>query len=349
METQVLQVDPQRPDPQSIQSAADVLKQGGLVAFPTETVYGLGANAMDGDALSRIFVAKQRPTSDPIIAHIASVAQLTDLAVDVPDVAWDLADAFWPGPLTLILKRSPTVPDLIAEGRDTIAIRIPAHPITRAILTAAGLPIGAPSANRFTRPSATQASHVLEDLGGRIDMIIDGGNASIGLESTVLDLTSDPPRILRPGGLVIDRIRVVLPGVEFAPAYVQETEGHQSPGQMLKHYSPRATVLLFRGERRESTLERMALKAAELRDEDREVGALVTDEDAHALGEVAQIEQLGGEADAEEQARQLFAALRRLDERGVDTILVREPDRVGLGQALSDRLVRAAVGRVIEC
>jgi L-threonylcarbamoyladenylate synthase len=348
VKTRVIQIDPGHPASAELEAAAQCLRDGGLVAFPTETVYGLGANALDADALAKIFVAKQRPRSDPIIAHIAELEQLQELAVEIPDTTWRLTKAFWPGPLTLILKRHPAVPDLIAEGRDTVAVRMPAHPIARELLRLTRRPVGAPSANRFTRPSATSAAHVLEDLDGRIDMVIDGGPATIGVESTVLDLSSAQPTVLRPGGLALEDLQSVVPEAVYRPAHVTAHEGHQSPGQLIKHYSPRASVHLFRGIDRGAVLDRMAETASLEAGQGRRVGALLTEEDARDLQADAAIEFLGPAVDPEAQAKVLFAALRNLDARGVDVILVREPAGAGLERALADRLLRAAEGRVVE-
>jgi len=348
MDTQLLTVDSKHPAPEAIAAAAALLRAGELVAFPTETVYGLGANALDAEALAKIFVAKARPTNDPIIAHIADRLQLRDLARDIPAVAAELADAFWPGPLTLILRRAPGVPGIIAEGRDTIAVRMPAHPVARALLQAAGIPVGAPSANTFTRPSATTAQHVLEDLDGRIAMVLDGGRATIGVESTVLDLSGDAPRVLRPGGVTLEALRDVLPDVQLAPGYVSERDGSHSPGQMLKHYSPRAQVLLFRGDDREQLRIAMQTTAREELARGAKVGALVMEEGREDLPTAVNRFALGPERDVDAAARSLFAGLRALDAAGVDIILVRDPARSGLGAALADRLLRAAEGRVIE-
>jgi L-threonylcarbamoyladenylate synthase len=349
MQTRLLQVDPKHPQADRIEAAAQLLRDGGLVAFPTETVYGLGANALDAKALEKIFIAKQRPTSDPIIAHIVDVSQLTELARDIPALAWTLAEHFWPGPLTLILKRAPAVPDIIASGRDTIALRMPAHPVARALLRAADVPVGAPSANTFTRPSATRATHVQEDLDGRIDMILDGGPTDIGLESTVLDLTGRSPQVLRPGGVTLEALQQILPGVELASSYVSVEEGSHSPGQLLKHYSPRAQMRLFRGEDRSRILAAMRQTAEHESAAGLTVGALVATEDAKTLADVAEVQTLGSERDLEAIGHGLFAALRALDARGVDLILVRDPGRIGLGAALWDRLLRAAEGQVVDC
>ena len=345
-ETQVFQVDPTNPDPKVIELAADVLRTGRLVAFPTETVYGLGANALDAAAIERIFSAKQRPAGDPVIAHIHNFGQLEMLAVCVPDIARTLAERFWPGPLTFVLYRAANVPANIAAGRDTIAVRMPAHPVARALLESAGVPIAAPSANTFSRPSATTAAHVLEDLRGRVDVVLDGGPATIGLESTVLDLTGAQPAILRPGGVVMGALRQVIPEVEFAPRYVAENETESSPGQMLKHYSPRAQVVLFRGTL-SATLAIMSETAQKHLVAGRRVGVLVADEDACTFDSPVVTVRLGARRDLATISSNLFAGLRYLDSQQVDVILSRDFGQEGLGSALWDRLIRAAEGRVV--
>ena len=348
MHTQLIKVDPAAPDPAAIARAARVLRRGGLVAFPTETVYGLGANAMDARALARIYAAKQRPAGDPIIAHIASTSMLETLAVDIPRAAYTLAQRFWPGPLTLILRRAPAVPDAIARGMHTVAVRMPAHPVAQALIAAAATPIGAPSANTFTRPSATTAAHVLEDLDGRIDMVLDGGATPIGLESTVLDLSGDTPTVLRPGGVLLEELRSVLPDLAASPKYLREDADSVAPGQMLKHYSPRARVLLFSGVEPEAVFSAMRARADALQAEGRQVGLLLPDELCGSLPAAMHTVALGPRGDLAGMGRRLFAALRELDSRGVDVILVADPGRAGIGAALWDRLLRAAEGTVIE-
>src|SRR4051812_40352134 len=248
--TIVIHVDPSAPDAAAIGRAAEVLLRGGLVAFPTETVYGLGANARDAAAVQRIFVAKGRPASDPLIVHIAALDQLDSVAKNVPALAHSLAQAFWPGPLTLVLQRRSAILATVSAGRDTVAVRIPDHAVPLALARAAGVPIAAPSANMFTRPSPTAAAHVLEDLHGRIDLLLDGGTTPIGLESTVLDLTGAQPALLRPGGVSMEALRQHIPDLVFVPRYVENASAAAalaSPGMLLKHYSPRAELLLFAG------------------------------------------------------------------------------------------------------
>src|SRR5262245_25908167 len=248
--TQMIAVDPAAPDPATIQIAAQVLLAGGLVAFPTETVYGLGANALDALAVNRIFVAKGRPASDPLIVHLAALAQIGEVAEDIPALAYELARVFWPGPLTLVLRRGARVPANVAAGRDTVAVRMPNHLVPLDLARVAGVPIAAPSANLFTRPSPTLAQHVLDDLRGRVELVLDGGPTPIGLESTVLDLTQDPPAVLRPGGLAVEALLPYIPSLRFQPAYLtadDEATGQAAPGMLLKHYSPSAEIILLTG------------------------------------------------------------------------------------------------------
>jgi len=345
-DTQVYRVDANAPDPDIIAVAARTLQQGGLVAFPTETVYGLGADALDSDAINRIYDAKKRPATDPVIAHIHDITQLEYLARDVPPTAYKLASRFWPGPLTLILKRAEAVPVNIATGRDTIAIRMPSHPVAVALLKAANLPIAAPSANTFTRPSATSAHHVLQDLDGRVDIVLDGGSTTIGLESTVLDLTQDVPVVLRPGGITVDALREVLPHVQLKPRYnADDSESESSPGQMLKHYSPSAQVMVYTGEHR-AVMDAIHRECARRLSTGERVGVLLLRDDIDSLPGDVQLYDLGD--DVETVSKRLFDGLRVLDLQGVDVILTRDFGREGLGAALWDRLVRAAEGNVIK-
>jgi len=343
--TIVLTVDPTRPDAASIAQAAKVLRNDGLVAFPTETVYGLGANALSATAIDRIYWAKQRPANDPIIAHIHDVAQLATLAVDVSEAAYRLAESFWPGPLTLVLRRAAGVPANIAAGLGTVAVRMPSHDVARALLQTADLPIAAPSANTFTRPSATTATHVLEDLDGRVDLVLDAGPTTIGLESTVIDMTGDDPVVLRPGGATLDALRSVLPDLRLSPRYVKD-EATTSPGQMLKHYSPRAKVIAYTGADGPTLLDTLVAAARTHVEAGRKVGVLVADRDRERFAGFAQTVPLGDGVHA--ISRRLFAALRDLDHMNVDVILVRDFGRDGLGTAIWDRLLRAAEGDVVQ-
>lgn len=344
--TRVLKVNPQKPEPEVIRRAADALKSGKLVSFPTETVYGLGANALDSAAIGKIYRAKRRPAGDPIIVHIHAVEQLASLTTELPSPVSDLKERFWPGPLTLVLRRAPHVPANIATGRETIAVRMPDHPVALALLQVADIPIAAPSANIFSRPSATTATHVLEDLEGHVDIVLDGGATRIGLESTVLDLTSNRPIVLRPGGLVINELRRVIPDVIVSPRYTSTEETETSPGQMLKHYSPRAQVFVYSGSLA-GVLEAMRTDATRRQESGYRVGILVTDEDSTQFAGNFDVLSLGKAHDLDAISHNLFAGLRDLDSHQVDFILVRDFGREGIGTALWDRLIRAAEGRVI--
>ena len=340
--TSVLPVDARNPDPAAIAAAADIIRAGGLVAFPTETVYGLGADATDAQAVAGIFRAKGRPANDPLIVHIAELAQLDDCARDIPDMARSLCEKRFPGPLTVVLRKSPRIPDKLSAGLDTVALRMPDHPVALALIRAADRPIAAPSANTFSRPSPTTAQHVLDDLAGKVDLILDAGQARIGVESTIVSLVDDPPRLLRPGGVPLEALREWLPDLLNAPQFVDETAAAPAPGTMLQHYSPRATVLLFRGD---DASVHSAIRSEIARQA--KVGLLLMNSDCERLNDIdAPTFNLG--MDSQQAAERLFAGLRALDKAGVDVILARAPQRQGLGLALYDRLLRAAVGKVID-
>jgi L-threonylcarbamoyladenylate synthase len=345
--TAILAVDPDRPDPAAIARAAEVIQRGGLVAFPTETVYGLGAHALNPTAVRRIFEAKGRPSTDPLIVHVAHLDQVAPLLASQPALVDLLARRFWPGPLTIVLPRSPLVPDDVTAGLETVAIRIPAHPIARALLEAAGLPIAAPSANLFSRPSPTRAAHVLDDLDGRIEMILDGGPTTVGIESTVLDLSGPVPTILRPGAVTPEMLLEVVPAVELrASGKVGADEAMRSPGLLEKHYSPRAPLTLYEGEA-PAVLKRLTADAHAHAARGQTVGIVLADED-HLDG--GRIVRLGPEREPATVALRLYSALRNLDEAGIDLILVRGfAADTGLGLAIQDRLRRAAAGRIVHC
>jgi len=345
--TLVARVERDGPSPETIALAGEVIRRGGLVAFPTETVYGLGANALDAVAITHIFEAKQRPANDPIIVHIASPQQLDQIALEVPTAAYDLAQSFWPGPLTLVLMKRPAIPDNVTAGRQTVAIRLPDHPVARALLENAGVPIGAPSANRFSRPSPTTAAHVLADLDGHVDVVLDAGSTRIGVESTIIDMTSDPPQVLRPGGVAIEALRAILPDVVYQPRYLPETVASApAPGTLLKHYAPRAQVIVHEGPH-DLVIHQLIATARDLAKQGRRVGLLLPDADVNQFGALpVHVTPLGQDESA--QAANLYGALRDLDEAGVDVILAALPPETGLSTALRDRLMRAAEGQVIR-
>jgi L-threonylcarbamoyladenylate synthase len=326
MACETVAVDPQNPDAAKIARAAEVLRQGGLVAFPTETVYGLGANALDAAAVARIFAAKGRPATNPIIVHVPDIAGARALVADWPPVAEQLAARFWPGPLTLVLARSPIVPDIVTAGGPTVAVRVPAHPVARALLDAAGVPVAAPSANRSTRLSPTRAEHVLRDLGERIDLLVDGGPTPGGLESTVLDVTTMPPRLLRPGLVTKAQLeRLVGPIVHLAAASGEEPR--RSPGLQEKHYAPRTALELAEDGRRRVE----ALVAQGLR-----VGWVTLSAETGVAATVPMPH------DAPAFSAALYAVLHNLDLQGLDRIVIDLPPETDEWLAVHDRLRRAA-------
>jgi len=354
--TEVIRVAPDSPDPTALARAAECLRRGGLVAFPTETVYGLGVNAFDRQAVRRLFAAKERPPHDPLIVHVTSIDSIAALATRVPAHLEKLARRFWPGPLTLIVPRSRHVPDEVTAGLSTVAVRVPLHPVARALIEAAGVPVAAPSANLFSRPSPTQASHVIDDLNGRIDFVVDGGATTIGVESTVLDLTSDPPTILRPGAVTMEMLREVLGCVEMSrvatAANSVSASPLPSPGMLEKHYSPRAALTLFEGQASAALSSLVGVARDEL-SRGRSVAIIAAEEDRGELTGLASdpklvVRVIGSQDAPALVATRLYATLRELDAAGADVILVHGFREDGLGAAVQDRLRRAAAGRVVR-
>lgn len=354
--TVTLAVDRAAPEPAAIAEAAAVLRRGGLVAFPTETVYGLGGAALDPAAVAAIFAAKGRPATDPVIVHLATADDVPLVAAGIPAAAATLGAAFWPGPLTLIVPRRDVVPAAVTAGLPSVAVRVPAHPVALALLRAAGTPVAAPSANRFSRPSPTTAAHVLADLDGAVDVVLDAGATDVGVESTIVDCTVDPPVIRRAGGITREQIAAVLPEVGVVTTEGTAADAQLAPGQLLRHYAPTAPVTVYAGEA-DAVARRIAAEARTHTASGRRVGVLAPDEVLTALapalaataarGRVTAA-TLGRRGTPDEAARRIFAALRTLDAAGVDVILAAGPDRDGLGAAVWDRLRRAAEGRVIQ-
>ncbi len=354
IETEVVVVDPVHPEAAKIERAAALIRAGEVVVFPTETVYGLGADALQPRAVERIFVAKGRPLSDPLIVHIADEDALRELAATLPEYVEELARAFWPGPLTLIVPRSARVPSLVTAGLETVAVRMPRHPVALALIRAVGSPIAAPSANRFMHVSPTTAQHAFADLNGRVPLILDGGPCEVGVESTVLDLCADVPTILRPGGVSLEELQTVLPNVRVATRHIPVPDDAQAgeraqkaPGQLLTHYAPAVPLILFAGSV-ESMRGAMLAEVRRRRENGELVGVLVADEDIPVFqGSGALAQSLGNAAAPAQVAVKLFAGLRALEAAGVDVILCRSFDEQGLGLAVRDRLLRAA-GKVVE-
>ncbi len=328
---------------QAAAEAARLLRQGRLVIIPTETVYGLAANALDPAAVAGIFAAKGRPGDNPLIVHIADREMLAPLVRRLPESAKALAEAFWPGPLTLVLPKSGQVPDITSGGLDTVAVRMPGHPTALEIIRRSGLPLAAPSANRSGSPSPTSARHCIADMQGRVDAIVADGDCAVGVESTVLSLTGPIPVLLRPGGVTVLQLREALGRVELHPsvtAALAAGDTAASPGMKYKHYAPAAQLTILHGSAE-------AFAAYVNRQAAPGVFALCFDEDARSRAIAPPCITYGGENAPEEQARQLFDALRRLDEQGAETVYARAPRPEGIGLAVYNRLLRAAAFREI--
>ena len=326
-----------------ISAAAKILREGGLVAIPTETVYGLGANGVDPNAVNRIFEAKGRPQDNPLILHVTGAQWLPRYCRDIPPIAYVLARKFWPGPLTMILKRSPVVPDETTAGLDTVAVRCPNHPVTLSIIREAGIPIAAPSANTSGRPSCTTAQDVLEDMDGKIEGVVDGGACTVGVESTILDLTCEPPRLLRPGGLPLEDLERLIGHIDVDKAgtgKLEEGEKPKAPGMKYRHYAPKAPVTVVTGSPEAS--------AAEItRRVSPTSGVICFDEYVHMFPE-QEVHALGPAADKLTQAQRVFDALRTFDGSAVTEVYAQCPDNRGLGLAIGNRLKKAAGFHIIE-
>ena len=348
--TLVLKVDSEEPDVEKIHVAADFIKRGGLVAFPTETVYGLGANALNAEAVLALFEAKKRPLDNPPIVHVCDVKDVCRLAETVPSQAEALMERFWPGPLTLIFKRSDVVPDVTVAGLETIAVRMPRHNVALALIRESDCPIAAPSANLAGRPSPTSAEHVLDDLGGRIDAVLDAGPTVVGVESTVLDLTVDPPQVLRPGGTTFEVLLEVLGRVELNPAVTAEKalrmEKVRSPGLRHKHYAPDAEVVVVEGEV-DAVVAKVDQLVKSYREHGKKAGVLATDETVARYGGCV-VKSLGSRSDLSVVARNLFRLLREFDLEGVDVIVAEGVPAEGLGLAVMNRLRKASGYHIVR-
>lgn len=327
-------------DDESIKKAAEILKNGGLVAVPTETVYGLAANALNGEAVKKIFAAKGRPQDNPLIVHVSSVEEIEPLVEKIDERAYALAEKFWPGPLTVIMKKSSLIPNEVSAGLNTVAIRMPSNECARKIISASGLPLAAPSANASGRPSPTKAAHVIEDLDGKINAVVDGGESDVGVESTVITLVTDPPTLLRPGGVTPEQLSEVLGEIQISHAVFEklgEGEKVQSPGMKYKHYAPKAQVTLIKG-----TFEQY--KKFLFAQKDTVCAVCFTGEGKNFEKYV----EYGTENDDLSQAHGIFDALREVDAMGCQRAFVRCPSLSGVGLAVYNRLLRSAAFRVID-
>lgn len=324
-----------------IQTAGRLLRGGQLVAIPTETVYGLAANALNAEAVFRIFAAKGRPGDNPLIVHIADMHDWAPLVTHIPEKAQALARAFWPGPLTIILPASPLVPQAVTAGLPTVAVRFPAHPVAREVIKAAGCPLAAPSANRSGSPSPTTALRVMEDMDGRIAAVVDGGGCAVGVESTVIDLSGETPRLLRPGGVTPDEMQAVIGEIIIDPAVTAALENGAkaaSPGMKYKHYAPKTRVVLVNGP---------ADKFAAFVNAKKQEHPLALCFDGEEAALTVPFITYGARDDHDTQARKVFDALRQSDERGVKVVYAACPSPDGIGLAVYNRLLRAAAFEVI--
>ncbi|HWH51783.1 MAG TPA: L-threonylcarbamoyladenylate synthase, partial [Gemmatimonadaceae bacterium] len=327
----IVKLDPEHPDAASIALAATVLRSGGLVAFPTETVYGLGANALDAAAVERIYAAKGRPQYNPLIVHVAAAEQVLDVARDFDERARRLAARFWPGPLTIVLPKRSEIPDSVTAGLPSVAVRVPSHGVAQALLRAAGVPVAAPSANRSTQLSPTTAAHVAKSLGDMVDLILDGGPTTVGIESTVVDLTGDRATLLRPGIISVPELEAVIGPVALATNTVADRVARASPGQMERHYSPRAELRVV-------DAQDVAAAIATERARGGRAGAVLIivqpPRDANAVERMS--------SDAAAYAAELYSALHRLDDAGCDTIIVEQVPNGPQWLGVRDRLARAS-------
>lgn len=327
------------------EKAAEIIKNGGLVAFPTETVYGLGANALDGIAVKKIYSAKGRPSDNPLIVHISSASELKNIAEDINDKAKKLIDAFWPGPLTIIFRKKDIIPDAVSGGLSTVAVRFPENRTARLFIRACGVPIAAPSANTSGKPSPTSAAHVAADLSGKIDMIIDGGSAAYGLESTIVDVSSEKAVLLRPGSVTEKMLKEVLGEIGIDRTILSKPEGDfkpLAPGMKYKHYSPLCSIRIIKGERKKA-LEKMRSLYEEAKAAGKKAGIIAFSEDADYFDSCgADILTAGSEKDPETIASRLFAVLRLCDEKYLDTAFIKALPETGLGLSIMNRLKKAA-------
>ncbi|MBS5214826.1 MAG: threonylcarbamoyl-AMP synthase [Clostridiales bacterium] len=347
METKIVRIKEDHEE-KWIEEAGQILKDGGLVAFPTETVYGLGANALDEEAAAKIYSAKGRPSDNPLIVHIADFSDLEKIVEEVPEEAKKLADAFWPGPLTMIMRKNEKVPYGTTGGLETVAVRMPNHDTALKMIRAGGGFIAAPSANTSGRPSPTMASHVAEDMNGKIDMILDGGSVGIGLESTIIDLSEEIPTILRPGFITQQMLADVIGRVEIDAALIDNnSKVHpKAPGMKYRHYAPKANMILIRGEKEKVAQKIRQLVEEELK-EGRTPGILCAEETAHLYPE-GMIKKIGTLREELTISRHLYGALREFDEEKVSSIFSETFETPVLGTAIMNRLMKAAGHQLIE-
>ena len=348
MKTEIVKIDEEQIDQEAIARAGEILKRGGLVAFPTETVYGLGGDALNENSSRLIYAAKGRPSDNPLIVHITNMEALKKIVTEIPPAARKLAERYWPGPLTMIFHKSSAVPLATTGGLDTVAVRMPSHKTARAMIDAAGGYIAAPSANRSGRPSPTVARYVIEDLDGLVDMIIDGGEVNIGLESTIIDLTGEVPTILRPGYVTQDMLTETL-GLVDVDRTILDANSHQAPkapGMKYRHYAPKGNLSIVEGDP-ERVVSYINERISALQKEGRKTGVIATDETA-ARYHGDDIKSVGSRRDEEVIARHLFRILREFDDDNVEVMFTESFETAGIGQAIMNRLLKAAGHQVIQ-
>lgn len=349
LKTNIIKINIHCLETDKLKYAAEVLRNGGLVAFPTETVYGLGANALDETAVAGIFRAKGRPSDNPLIVHVSDSKDLDKLTSSKPEVTELLIKNFWPGPLTLVIPRSPTIPDIVTAGLDSVAVRMPSHPIARLLIKKAGIPVAAPSANSSGKPSPTCASHVIDDLDGKVDVIIDGGSVEVGLESTVLDITAPIPVILRPGGVTHEQLETVLGRVDICPSLKDSEAGvhiPKSPGMKYRHYAPKARIVLFEGNAEKVSNEISKIYRQNAHNGIKSV-VLATDETINYYDGMDAV-TMGSRKKPDIIASRLFNILREFDAQDIQVILAESIEDHGIGFAVMNRLVKASGYNVVK-
>ena len=343
MITKISKFDSKNIDENIIKKASDLIKNGEIVAFPTETVYGLGADGLNENACKKIFEAKGRPSDNPLILHISNISMLYNLVENVDPKSKKLIDKCWPGPLTIIFKKSKIIPNIITAGLDTVAIRFPSNKIAQSLIEASNTPIAAPSANISGRPSPTRADDVYNDMNGKINLILDGGESDIGIESTVIDMSEDIPTILRPGFFTFEFIKEILSDVKLDDSLVDNSKIPKSPGQKYKHYAPKAKMEVYVGERSEEAIKS---KALELKEKGLKVGVLVFDQYIDYFKDYFSI-NIGNKDDLSYMSHVLFTSLRLMDMEDVDIILAQGVEEINLGKSIMNRMKKSASGNVI--
>ncbi len=335
--TKIIKIDSLNIDMTKLKEAGQAIREGKIVAFPTETVYGLGADALNEEAIKKIFLAKDRPLYDPLIVHINCLEDAIDLVAELPPIARTLGQNFWPGPLTMVMKKSKKITDIVTSGLDTVAIRVPRHPVAQALIREAQKPIVAPSANLFTHVSPTKAQHVIDDLKGKVDIIIDSGETTVGVESTVVDVTELPLKILRLGGTTVESIQKITANISIA----NENEGvKKSPGMLKKHYAPKAKLILAEG-KNETMINHILNLASNYQKFGKKVGIISSKENINKYNGFI-VKSLGNAKDLQTCAQNLYAQLRLLDELECNIIISENFENKGLGRAIMDRLRRAS-------